>query len=209
MTNILMTRKNPQYLKQLNDRIYHNNFGIGKITILNDEVCEIIFVKNNLKQKFLPDNYKMGEDTIRYMFFDMHNFNFEINEEVFYENSIVRIVKFLENGGVEIFSTVSNQTIEIEIKNLWKIEGLKEKELRLKEINDRNIISEQAKKDKIEREQKQQEEKNYLIENCGYKECEQVHDGKKCGNLHAPEFHMCHKCYIVSRGEKWYRNSYK
>lgn len=209
MTNILMTRKNPQHLKQLNDRIYHNNFGIGKITILNDEVCEIIFVKNNLKQKFLPDNYKIGEDTFRYMFFDMHNFNFEINEEVFYENSIVRIVKFLENGGVEIFSTISNQTIEIEIKNLWKIEGLKEKELRLKEINNRNIISEQAKKDKIEREQKQQEERNYLIENCGYKECEQVHDGKKCGNLHAPEFHMCHKCYIVSRGEKWYRNSYK
>jgi hypothetical protein len=215
MTNIFLTEKNSQ---KLNDIIFHEDLGLGKITILNDAVCEITYFKNNFKETLFPQDYKIGDDVIKYPLWGRSNFEFQINEEIYYPSfGTGKIVNFSKNGGVEVFTFCSEQIKKIGIKQLWKIENLKQKKDKLERernersriANEREAFFEQAKKDKMEREKKQQEERNYLIENCGYKECEEVHDGKKCGNLHAPEFHMCHKCYIVSRGEKWYRNSYK
>lgn len=213
MTNIILASTFCGDLTKLNDRIYDKELGIGKITLLNDEICEITFEKNNLKQTFLPNNRKVKDDIIRHTLW-FKKFNYEIGSEVVIASDrldskeikpIGKIINFTINGGVEIFFSDSNEKIDIAINNLFRIMSAEEYKRNQKAVDDR----EKAKKDKEEKATKYTQERNYLIENCGYKECEQVHDGKKCGNLHAPEFHMCHKCYIVSRGEKWYRNSYK
>ena len=106
MTNIFLTRKNS---KKLNDLIFHEDFGIGRITILNDVVCEIIYFKNNFKEIFSPENYVDGDDIVKYPLWGRSNFEFQINQEVDYPTfGAGKITNFSKNGGVEIFCFHNN-----------------------------------------------------------------------------------------------------
>lgn len=211
MTNIILAATYLGELKKLNDRIYDNDLGIGKITLLNDEICEITFEKNNLKKTYLSNNRKVKDDIIRHTLW-FKTFNFEIGSEVVFASDRVdpkeikqigKIINFTMNGGVEIFFKDANEKIDVNIFNLFRIDSVENYKRNQKDAEDRKTIEEKAKKDKEEKATKHIEESKHL------KECGQIHDGKKCGDLHAPEYSMCHRCYIVSRGEKWYRNSYK
>jgi len=201
--------------------IFDEGFGLGKITQLTEEICEITYFKNNFKETFFPENSTSNIDIITYPLYGKILFKFQINEIIHYPSfGQCRINNFSKNGGLEVFEFDSKEFKKIGMKHIWKIKSMadienekKQQEAKWRRNAETNEYIEQEKQKQEEKQKerlkKQQEERNDLIENYGWKECNEVHDGKKCTNLHAPEYKMCRQCFIFSKGEEWYRRSYK